>query len=157
MGASLAWIRAQARFLPIFVAVTLSAFACAQASAGASKRMLITEKAQMRLASAPGVTIKEQGPATGTFKGRVVSYFTSYSVSRGSLILTAYLPGGTITIRGTSRNRVVGSTGYAEGTGRVSRGTGRFAHASGNALQFKAVVNRRNFYATAELHGPLSF
>jgi hypothetical protein len=86
----------------------------------------------------------------------VVSYFTSYSVSRGSLTLTAYLPGGTVTVKGASRDRVVGSTGYAEGTARITQGTGSFAHASSNALKFKAVVNRRNFYITAELRGPLS-
>jgi hypothetical protein len=125
-------------------------------AATASRHLFITEKAQMRLASAPGVTLKEQGPTTGTFKGTVVSYFTSYSVSKGALVLTAYLPGGAVTMRGVSRTYVVGQTGYAEGTARITHGTGRFAHASGNALRFKAVINRRNFYATAELHGQMS-
>jgi len=110
----------------------------------------------MHLASAPGVTIKEVGTTAGTYNGTVVAYVTSYSVSRGSLTLTAYVPGGTLTVRGETHNHVAGSIGYSEGVARVIRGTGKFAHASSNSLRFHAQINRQNFHATAEVHGQVS-
>ncbi len=140
-------------------AVTASPRARAGAAkhvAVASKVTYISEKSQLRLASAPGVTIKEQGSLTGTFKGTVVAYFTSYSISRGSLTLTGYVPGGVVTVQGETHNRVSGSTGYSEGTVRIIHGTGKFAHASSKGLRFHAVVNRKNFYITAEVQGQMS-
>lgn len=128
----------------------------AEHDAVTSKLLFISEKSQLRLASAPGVTIKEQGSLSGTFKGTVVAYFTSYSISRGSLTLTGYIPGGVVTVQGETHNRVAGSTGYSEGIVHIIHGTGKFAHASSKTLQFHAVVNRKNFYITAEVQGRMS-
>jgi hypothetical protein len=128
----------------------------AKHGAVASRVIGISEKAQLRLASAPGVTIKEQGSMTGTFKGTVIAYFTSYSINRGSLTLTGYIQGGVVTVQGETHNRVSGSTGYSEGTVRIIHGTGKFAHASSRTLQFHAIVNRKNFYISAEVQGRMS-
>jgi hypothetical protein len=123
----------------------------------AAKTIKFVENGSLRLASAPGTTIKEKGSATGTFKGTMVASFTSYSVSSGGFKVIAYFPGGTLSFSGVSRIRVVGATGYAEGTARVSGGTGRFAHASGSGLSYRGVVNRRNYYTTTAMSGRLSF
>ncbi len=122
----------------------------------AARVLSITEKAQMHLASAPGVTIKEKGTEKGTFNEYVVATFTSYSVSRGYMTLTAYGSGGEVTIQGESTTRVSGATAYAEGTVRITRGTGKYAHASSNSLHFHAVINRRNFSILGELQGRMS-
>lgn len=144
------------------VGVTASAVTAAPRASGAkhdavaSRVLFISEKSHMHLASAPGVKIKEQGSETGTFNASVVAYFTSYSLSRGLLTLTAYGPGGEVTVQGETHNRVSGSTGYAEGTLRIIHGTGKFAHASSNALHFHAVINRRNFSIAGEVQGRMS-
>jgi hypothetical protein len=147
----------------ICVAIGMTAPAATASSQGraaaigvAARTVAFKEVGHMHLASAPGATLKESGSTTGTFSGTVVGYFTSYSVSRGSFTMTAYLSGGILKMAGLSHNRVSGATGYAEGTAHVTGGTGRFAHASGNRLQYKAVVNRQNFQAVTEMHGPLS-
>lgn len=162
-------IMSRRRVLSILAATTLGTVAAAASSGAASpgggsdttkahpsRVQIVTQRSNMHLASAPGVTIKEVGTTTGTYKGTVVAYVTSYSVSRGSLTLTAYVPGGTITVRGETRNHVSGSTGYSEGTARIIHGTGKFAHASSKSLVFHALINRQNFHATAEVHGPMS-
>jgi hypothetical protein len=176
MGADFARATPRRRILSVLATISLSAVvgigmtasavtASPRAHAGAgahnenavaSKVMYISEKSQLRLASPPGVTIKEQGSLAGTFKGTVVAYFTSYSISRGSLTLTGYIPGGVVTVQGETHNRVSGSTGYSEGVVRIIHGTGKFAHASSKTLQFHAVVNRKNFYITAEVQGRMS-
>jgi uncharacterized membrane protein len=174
MGVDLARAEPRKRALSVLTAASLSAVigtgvtasavtASPRASAAkhdadavTSKLLFISEKSQLRLASAPGVTIKEQGSLTGTFKGTVVAYFTSYSISRGSLTLTGYIPGGVVTVQGETHNRVAGSTGYSEGIVHIIHGTGKFAHASSKTLQFHAIVNRKNFYITAEVQGRMS-
>ena len=172
MGIDLAWAEPRKRVLSVLTAASLSAIIGTGVGASAvtaspraqgtkhvavtSRVIFISEKSQLHLASAPGVTIKEQGSLTGTFKGTVVAYFTSYSISRGSLTLTGYIPGGVVTVQGETHNRVSGSTGYSEGTVRVIHGTGKFAHASSKTLQFHAIVNRKNFYITAEVQGRMS-
>ena len=171
MGVGFTRAAPRRRIMPALVAMSVSALvgigvtasavtalprARVSSVAVASRLQYMTEKSQMHLASAPGVTIKEQGSIAGTFNGSSVAYFTSTSISRGSLILTANLSGGTITVRGETHNRVSGSTGYSEGTLRITHGTGKFAHASSSTLRFHAVVNRKNFYITAEVHGPMS-
>jgi hypothetical protein len=123
----------------------------------AARTINMSEKGSLHLASAPGTTLKEKGSTTGTFNGSVFATFTTYSVSKGAFKLTAYFPGGTLSFSGASRDHVAGATGYAEGTARVTGGTGRFAHASGSGLRYRAIVNRRNYYATTELSGRLSF
>lgn len=116
----------------------------------------VTEKAELRLASAPALTIKEKGWTKGTWSGTVVATFTSYSVTRGSFTMTAYVHGGTLSLAGPTHDHVSGATGYAEGTARIAGGTGIFAHVTGRNLQFRSVVNRRNFYTKSEFHGQLS-
>lgn len=166
MGSVLSYEVGRGRLRPSLLAVTLvavlSTIAIAApalsdgATATASKLRTVTEKAELRLASAPGLTIKETGSTTGTWSGRVVATATSYSVSRGFFTMTTYVKGGTLSLNGVTHDRVVGSTGYAEGTAHIVGGTGIFAHVTGKNLTFHTVVNRRNFHTTAEFHGQLS-
>ncbi len=169
MSAGFFSMKSRRRILSILAATVFGTVAATTASTGvaspgggdatkahASKMQIVIERSQMHLASAPGVTIKEVGTTTGTYSGTVVAYITSYSVSRGSLTLTAYVPGGTLTVRGETHNHVAGSTGYSEGTARVIHGTGRFAHASSSSLVFHALINRQNFHSTAVVRGPMS-
>ena|ERR1700689_144529 len=160
-------VRLDLMFAAVALGIALTATAAAAPTSSHSQRntpiavaartITMVEKASLRLASAPGTTLKEKGTVTGTFDGSVFATITTYSVSTGAFKLTAYLPGGTLTLTGDSHDHVAGATGYAEGTARVSGGTGRFAHASGNALSYKGVVNRHNYYATTEMSGRLSF
>ena len=159
-------VRALSIFATIVLGSALAATAVAAPSSDAghgkavaarTRTINMVEKGTLRLASAPGTTIKEKGSTSGTFNGTVFVTFTTYSVSKGAFKLTAYFPGGTLSFSGPSTDRLVGPTGYAEGVARVTGGTGRFAHASGNALKYRAVVNRRNYYSNTELSGRLSF
>jgi hypothetical protein len=165
-GLLLRWARVRVSSIFAIVALGVAVAATAAAalpSAGrgpaagvAASSINMVEKGSLRLASAPGTTIKEKGTTAGTFGGSVYATFTTYSVSTGGFKLVGYFPGGTLDISGSSRLRVAGVTGYVEGTARVTGGTGRFAHASGNALKYRGVVNRRNYYSTMELSGRLS-
>jgi hypothetical protein len=126
------------------------------APAVAARHLNLLEKCDMHLASVPASTLTERGTITGTFNGTVTAYITVFTISKGSYSVTAYFSGGDVTVQGTTQNRNYGTTGYAEGPGRITRGTGRFAHASSGTLQLKAWMNRRNFSITTEMHGQIS-
>lgn len=126
------------------------------APAVAARHLNIFEKCSLHLASVPSRTLTERGTMTGTFNGTVTSHITVFTISKGSFRVTAHVSGGDVTIQGTTVNRNYGTTGYAEGPGHITGGTGRFAHASSGTLQLKAWMNRRNFSITTEMHGPMS-
>jgi hypothetical protein len=123
----------------------------------AARTIKMAEKGSMRLANAPGTTIKEKGTTSGTFNGSVFATFTAFSADKGAFRLTMYLSGGTLVFTGGAHIHVNGPTGYVEGSARVAGGTGRFAHASSGAMSYRVIVNRRNYYATTEMSGRLSF
>jgi hypothetical protein len=169
MGVDVSWMRAQDRASWLLAAavaavigivvltVTVSAGARAAATTAAAKPLVMKEKAEMHLTSVPSTTFQEKGRMTGTFAGSITAYVTGYSVSKGAFTMTAYMSGGTISAQGTTHNHTVGPTGYAEGTVQVTRGTGRFAHATSKGMRLRAVIDRENFHVTSEISGTLSF
>lgn len=121
----------------------------------ALKETYVREEAALHLAQRRGGSaIVEQGAGHGTFSANVqltVAIKTTYVT--GTIV--AHLPGGTIYGRAGATPHF-SKSGYVsfKGTLRITRGTGRYAHASGTA-GFYGAIDRYNFKMNVQVIGRL--
>lgn len=121
--------------------------------AGAAKTMSVNLTAKMHLIGRPGHVLNEQGTFTGTLGGSINVHFTAVTSTSGIGTFLAYPSGGSIAGQTNTKGHVVGANIYFTGTMTITKGTGRWAHASGSGLQFSGVINRQNFHATGHMQG----
>ncbi|MHB1539427.1 MAG: hypothetical protein ACYCYN_13185 [Solirubrobacteraceae bacterium] len=121
----------------------------------ALKETYVREEAALHLAQRRGGSaIVEQGAGHGTFNANVqltVAIKTTYVT--GAIV--AHLPGGTIYGRAGATPHF-SKSGYVsfKGTLKITRGTGRYAHASGTA-GFYGAIDRYNFKMSVQVIGRL--
>lgn len=110
----------------------------------------------MHLVGRPGRVLNEQGTFKGSISGSITLRFVSVISSTstgGTGTFTAYPKGGSFSGRTSTKGHVVGATIYFTGSASITRGTGRWAHASGSNLQFSGSINRQNFRSTGHMQG----
>jgi hypothetical protein len=115
----------------------------------------LVESAHLAFVSEDGAALVERGQAAGTYNAPVTASFTIHPKEVNASV-TVYPHGGSITGVAHANYIVQNNIGYFGGTFVITRGTGSFAHASGNALGMSGMIDRYNFATTVKAHGKLS-
>jgi len=161
--------RAFLRVVPALLAAAL-ALAAAMGSAPSSgatsslrkpiavvaRALSLNLNATTHLIGRPGHVLNERGAFTGTITGSISIRFTSLTSNTGTGSFVAYTAGGSFHGQTYTKGHVVGATGYFTGTGSITGGTGRWAHARASNLQFSGVIDRQNLHSTSHLQGNMS-
>ncbi len=164
-SSKLAWLRS-ALFVAVVLASGVSAVAASLAASGdsganakavAARTQVVSLSTTMHLVGRPGHIVNEQGTVSGTYSGTATARFTSLSSNSGTVTVNFVSHGGTIFGRATTRTHVVGATAYFSGTGSITGGTGRWAHASAKGLVFSGTLNRQNYRTTTHMQGTLHY
>ena len=123
--------------------------------ASASRTISLAENAHLRAVPQGGNTIHEQGEATGTFRCRITVDLRIVSTNKVTATFTVTPTGGTVTGKGSARFVAQGAYGYLGGVLSITRGTGKFSHASGTNIGLSGKFNRETFSATVQVHGTI--
>lgn len=123
--------------------------------AAAARVIELKETGRLHLTSGHGTTLDEQGHATGTYDCSIVVHLTILSAGRVTTTFTVSPSGGTISGRGSARYAAEGANGYFGGTIALTRGTGSYAHSSGNEIGISGKINRESFSLTVHVHGAI--
>lgn len=117
--------------------------------------MALTVK--MHLVGRPGHVLTEQGSVSGTYSGSASSRNVALISNQGESTFTLYFKGGSLSGRSTSHGHVVGATAYFTGAGKITGGTGTWAHAAGSSLQFSGTFDRQNYAVTDHVTGTVHY
>jgi hypothetical protein len=134
---------------------TLPSATAARGLARAARTLNITDRARLHYNKEVGSSLVDEGQATGGLAGKVSVRFNVAATSV-SASFTIHAPGGSIIGHGSGALHGVGVTVSFGGTMTVTSGTGRYAHAHGHG-GFYGVINRRNYAATIQTTGTLSY
>jgi len=119
----------------------------------AALTIALTESGRLHPVSRGGSTIEEEGVATGTYRCAIAVRLVITSTNRVAATFTVKPKGGTVSGKGSARLTTSGAYGYFGGTLAISKGTGAFAHASGNNIGISGRFNRETFNVTVNVHG----
>jgi hypothetical protein len=125
----------------------------ADPSATAARTIMLTESGHLRPVTRGGNTIAEEGEATGTYRCSIVVHLQIVATNRVTATFTVRPQGGTVTGKGSARLVTSGGYGYFGGTLAITKGTGAFAHASGNNIGISGKFNRETLHVTVNVHG----
>jgi hypothetical protein len=123
----------------------------------AARTLNLSEKGHLRLTSHSGLTLNEQGTASGTIHGTLYIHLDVASQTHVTAEVNIYPSGGSLTGHGSANYEVGGSYASFSGTLSISRGTGTYAHAHASHLRFTGSIKRVNDATTVEVSGPLSY
>jgi len=121
--------------------------------AGTAGAEALNEPMHMRITSVKGKLVSARGSAGGTIAGSVSFNLVLSSASRASAEFQGSNSHGTISGKGTASYRVAGPISYFDGTVTSIGGSGRYAHAYSQGIQFSGTVNRKTYEVTMLLHG----
>ncbi len=125
--------------------------------AGAARTLNLSEKGRLHLTSHSGLTLNEQGTATGTIRGTIYIHLNVASSTHVTAEVNIYPSSGSLTGHGSAHYEVGGSYASFSGTLSISRGTGTYAHTHASNLRFTGSIKRVNDATTVEVSGPLSY
>jgi hypothetical protein len=125
--------------------------------AGAARTLNLHESGRLHLTSHSGLTLNEQGTATGEIKGPIYIHLDVASQTHVTAEVSIYPSGGSLTGHGSANYEVGGAYASFSGTLSISRGTGTYAHAHASNLRFTGSIKRVNDATTVEVSGPLSY
>jgi hypothetical protein len=123
--------------------------------ATAARSLTVKETAQLYQVGRHGAQHEEQGQGAGTFPYPLTVTYTA-GFTQATVRFVVHGKGGAIYGQGTPAYHVEGSTAYFNGSLSVTRGTGRYAHASATALQLRGTLNRHNFALSIKVAGQMS-
>jgi hypothetical protein len=116
----------------------------------------LSDSAHLRLTSHRGLTLNEQGTASGTIAGPIYIHLKVASTNRVTAEVSLYPSGSSITGEASASYRPSGGVATFTGTMSIVRGTGRYDHASGSAISFTGSIRRLNDAVTVRVSGRLS-
>jgi hypothetical protein len=162
--AALLLLRSGARRFALALSVALIALGAALAGASASpaatahasRTFSLNDTGHLRLTSHHGFTLNEKGTATGTISGTIYIHLNVVSTNRVTAEVNIYPSGGSLTGHASASYRPAGPTASFNGTMSISRGTGRYSHASGSGLSFTGTIQRSNDAVTVQVNGRMS-
>ena len=100
-----------------------------------------------------GFTFNEQGSASGTIRGTIYIHLTVSSTNHVSAEVNIYPSGGSLTGYASASYATHGATASFDGSLRIARGTGGYAHGHGSGLAFSGTIQRSNDAVTVHLSG----
>ncbi|HEY2719474.1 MAG TPA: autotransporter [Solirubrobacteraceae bacterium] len=121
-----------------------------------ARSLSLNESARLHLTSHRGLTLNEQGSASGTISGTIFIHLHVASTNRVTAEVSIYPNGGSITGLASASYRPSGAVATFSGTMNVARGTGRYAHASGSGLSFTGTIRRTDDAVTVRVSGRMS-
>lgn len=145
----------------LVLSLALGASASAHAATGPAARIARTlqarDEAHLRFVHSSGSLLIDEGPASGTLRGKVRLQFT-YD---GSPVVGAQLTisGNGWSIKARGQGRLSNPTSPApsfRGSLAISGGSGRYAHAHGSGELF-GVFYRRSYAITVQAIGKLAY
>lgn len=129
----------------------------AGAKAHSARTMSIKESASLRLDNHKGAVLKEHGTAKGTLGGPLYLQLRVNSTRSVTASVQVYPSGGGLSATASANYKVSGA--YARFSGRlnITKGSGRYAKASGKNLSFSGTIKRTNDAITVYVSGRLSY
>ncbi len=119
-----------------------------------AKVLTLNDTSHMRLVSKHGPIVSERGEATGSIPfSPLVMTFSNESTGHGVATLTGYTHGSILSGRAVVTYYAAGHTLYMEGSLTITGGSGYYAHAHGQRLQFKGISDRQTFNTLAKVSG----
>lgn len=123
--------------------------------ATAAKVIELKETGQLHLTNGYETTLVGRGGATGTYNCSILVRLTILSAHRITTTFTVSPKGGTISGKGSARYAEEAGNGYFGGTIALTRGTGTYAHASGNQIGISGKISRESLRLTVHVHGAM--
>jgi hypothetical protein len=126
-------------------------------SAHAARTISIKESASLKLDNHKGAVLKEHGTAKGTLTGPLYLQLRVNSTRSVTASVQVYPSGGGLSATASASYKVSGA--YARFSGRlnITKGSGRYAKASGKNLSFSGTIKRTNDAITVYVSGRLSY
>jgi hypothetical protein len=117
----------------------------------------VHDEGRLRFLKSSGSMLIDEGPATGTLRGKVQLHFTYNGSPMVSAQLTIFGAGWSLRARGQGTlSDPTSPTPSFRGSLTISGGSGRYAHAHGSGELF-GVFNRRNYGLTVQAIGKLTY
>jgi len=149
--------RRTASVAAVAVAFTVGATSLGVQLARAASSVNAKEEGRLRLVKSSGSLLIDEGPASGTIAGRVRVRFTYDGDPNVTAQITIYGRAGTLEARGGARlSSPTSASPSFKGTLRITGGSGRYAHASGDAHLY-GVFYRRNYAMVVQTEGTLRY
>jgi hypothetical protein len=125
--------------------------------ARAAHVLKVRDEGRLRFVSSSGSLLIDEGPVSGTLRGKVRLRFTYDGSPTTSAQLTISGAGWSIRARGQAKlSNPTSLTPSFRGTLSISGGSGRYAHARGSGELF-GVFNRRSYAITVQAIGKLTY
>jgi hypothetical protein len=127
------------------------------ARAHTASSVSVKDEGNLRLVHSSGSTLTDEGTARGTIPGSVALRFVYNGDPTVTALLTIHGHAGTIQARATARlSNPSSRTPSFQGTLIITRGSGRYAHASGTGMLY-GVFDRRSYALTVQTRGTLHY
>jgi hypothetical protein len=150
VGMALSAICAQAPLAVGAVAQTVTHHPLARTA----RALKATDTAHLRYISASGSLLFEEGRASGTLPGSMRVHFSIGATMKGSF--TIYAKGGSISGHGSATPHGSGIYESFAGSLTVTRGSGRYVHARGQARLY-GTFNRNSYALLVQTVGTLHY
>jgi hypothetical protein len=125
--------------------------------ARAARVLNVHDEGRLRFLKSSGSVIIDEGPATGTFPGKVHVRFTYNGEPTVTAQFTITGTHGSISARASGRlSDPVSPTPSFRGSMKITGGSGRYAHVRGGGELF-GVFNRRSYGLTVQAIGKLPY
>jgi hypothetical protein len=125
-------------------------------SARDARTYTLSDSAHLHLTSHRGLTLNEQGTASGTIAGAIYIHLKIASTNRVTAEVSLYPSGGSVTGEASASYHPSGAVATFAGTMSIVRGTGRYNHASGSGISFTGSIQRLNDAVTVRVSGRMS-
>jgi hypothetical protein len=126
------------------------------ATAHSARSVALNESGHLHLTGHRGLTLNEQGLVSGTIRGTIYIHLTITATNSVTAVVNIYPSGGSITGAASASYSVAGATATFTGTMKITRGSGRYAHAHASGLGFSGTIARSNDAVTVRLTGQLA-
>lgn len=126
--------------------------------AKAARSLQLNDSAKLHLSNHKGITLKEQGTATGSLGGPLYLQLKVTSTRSVTAEIQVYpSKGGSISGAAKANYRVAGSTASFSGTMSITKGSGAYSKAKASALSFSGTIQRSNDAVTVHVSGKMSY
>jgi|HubBroStandDraft_6_1064221.scaffolds.fasta_scaffold374299_2 hypothetical protein len=129
----------------------------ANRTAFAGGAITLNETGQLRRTGSHGLTLNEQGDASGTIPGTIYIHLNLTSPSKVSAEVNIYPSDGSLSGYASATYHVLGAYASFSGSISITRGTGHYAHAHATDLRFTGTIKRVNDATAVQLSGKLFF